>query len=424
MFARWMKRLFGIGLALSVLAFIIYGFLPKPVSADLDRVVRGGLKVTVNEDGKTRIKDRYTVASPLGGQLLRVELEPGDPVEALKTLVARIEPDLPPVLDARVLAQAEAKVRMSELTLQKAVLAEQTAQKAMVTASSHLTRTQSLKSKNISTQEILENVELEDARRKEDYAASKLAVDIARFELEWSRLALLELQPKPEVGSSSSEPHGLASPGDSKSIPSKRSFDVFAPISGRVLRRFKESATPITPGTAIIEVGDPNRLELEIDVLSSDAVQIPPRAKVLIQDWGGPETLTGIVRLVEPAAFTKISALGVEEQRVYVIVDLIDPYEKRATLGDAYRVEAQIILWEGKDLLKVPTSALFRKGTDWAVYKVVDGKARLQLVEIGHRNGLEAEVLKGLLEQDVVVIHPSDLIKEGTDIAVRTQTGV
>ncbi|MDB5388522.1 MAG: yknX 2 [Planctomycetaceae bacterium] len=417
MFLRWFKRLLGWGVALGVVGAIVYGFLPKPVGADLDRVVRGPLQVTVSEDGKTRVKHRYSISSPLAGQLLRVELEPGDRVEALKTLVARLEPDLPQVLDARVVAQAEAKVRMSELTLQKAALTEQTAQKAMLNAHSHLVRTQHLKERNASAQELLEVAELEDVQRKEEYAASKLAVDIARFELDWAKLALLEVQPKEDEQLG---PTGV-SPGERKPSTAKRTFDIFAPISGRVLRRFKESATPITPGTAIIEVGDPKRLELEVDVLSSDAVQIPPQAKVIIQAWGGEQPLHGIVRLVEPAAFTKVSALGVEEQRVYVIVDLIDPFENRETLGDGYRIEAQIILWEGRDVLKVPTSALFRKGPDWAVFRVINGKAQLHLVEIGHRNGLEAEVLKGLNENDTVVIHPSDMIKEGAEIVVRTQ---
>lgn len=417
MFLRWMKRLSGWCVALGVVGAIVYGFLPKPIAADLDRVVRGPLQVTVSEDGKTRVKHRYSIASPLGGQLLRVELEPGDRVEAMKTLVARLEPDLPLVLDARVVAQAEAKVRMAELTLQKAALTEQTAQKAMLNAEAHLGRTRRLKEKQASAQEILEDAELDDIRRKEEYAASKLAVDIARFELEWAKFALLEVQPQAEDQTTV----GNVAPGEKKTASEKRTFNIYAPISGRVLRRFKESATPITPGTAIIEVGDPKRLELEIDVLSSDAVQIPAQAKVIIQAWGGEEPLHGIVRLVEPAAFTKVSALGVEEQRVYVIVDLVDPFEKRETLGDGYRVEAQIILWEGRDILKVPTSALFRKGADWAVFTVADGKAHLKKVEIGHRNGLEGEVLSGLQENDIVVIHPSDMIKEGAAITVRTQ---
>ena len=406
---RWIKRLGMWGVGAAVVAAIVYGLLPQPVPADLQQITRGDLKVTVNEDGKTRIKDRYLVSSPLSGQLQRVELEPGDTVTAMKTVIARLEPDLPSNLDARTLAQAEAKFKMSELTLQKANLTEQTAQKAMLNAQNHLARVQQLKNSKAATDEALETAELEDAQRREEYNAAKLAVDIARFELEWNRLAMWQV--KPPTTKEGSPDLNLAQ------LPY---YDIFAPISGKVLRKLKESAMPITAGTAIVEVGDPQRLEMEIDVLSSDAVQIPPQAKVIVNAWGGPEALHGIVRTVEPAAFTKISALGVEEQRVYVIVDLIDPPDRRPSLGDGYRVEVEIILWEGHDVLKVPTSALFRKAGKWAVFKVVDGEARQQLVEIGHRNGLEAEILTGLTEQDTVIVHPSDRIADSVKISVRT----
>ena len=405
-----MKRISLWGVAAAVVAGIGYGLLPKPVAADLEHVTRGTLRVTVSEDGKTRIKDRYLVSSPLSGQLLRVELKPGDSVTAMKTVVAQLQPDLPNNLDARTLAQAEAKLKMSELTLQKASLAEQTAQKAMLNSQNHLSRIQRLKNSKAATDEELENAELDDSRRREEYNASKLAVDIARFEMEWARLAMWQV--KPPAGKDDS----------AQSNPdAKQNYEIFAPISGKVLRKLKESATPITAGTNIVEVGDPQRLEMEIDVLSSDAVQIPPQAKVIVNAWGGPEPLHGIVRVVEPAAFTKISALGVEEQRVYVIVDLIDPPEQRSTLGDGYRVEAEIILWESDSVLKVPTSALFRKGSQWSVFKVVEGRAQQQSVEIGHRNGLEAEILKGLNEHETVIVHPSDRIADGVQVSVRTE---
>ncbi len=409
MVLRWIKQLFLWSIAAAVVAGIVYGFLPKPVPADLEHVRRGPLRIAVSEDGKTRIKDRYLVSSPLSGQLLRVELQPGDSVTALKTVIAQLEPELPNTLDARTLSQADAKFKMSELTLQKSSLAQETAQKAMLNAQSHLARTLKLRNTTAVTIEDVETAELDDARRREEYNASKLAVDIARFEMEWARLAMWQIKP-PAIGESLPD----HDPGE------KRNFEIFAPISGKVLRKLKESASPITVGTAIVEVGDPQRLEMEIDVLSSDAVQIPKEAKVIVNAWGGSEPLNGIVRVVEPAAFTKVSALGVEEQRVYVIVDLIDPVEKRTTLGDGYRVEAEIILWEHDSVLKVPTSALFRKGSHWAVFKILQGQARQQLVEIGHRNGLEAEVLQGLDEKDMVIVHPSDRIAEGVEISVRT----
>ena len=408
---RWIKRFSLWGVAAIVVAGIGYGLLPQPVPADLEQIDRGTLRVTVSEDGKTRIKDRYLVSAPLSGQLLRVELEPGEDVTAMKTVVAQLQPDLPNNLDARTLAQADAKLKMSELALRKASLTEQTAQKAMLNAQSHLARIQKLKQSKAATDEELENAELDDSRRREEYNASKLAVDIARFEMEWARLAMWQVQP-PTAIVDSTQAHS----------ETKQNYEIFAPISGKVLRKLKESATPITAGTAIVEVGDPQRLEMEIDVLSSDAVQIPPQAKVIVNAWGGDDPLHGIVRVVEPAAFTKISALGVEEQRVYVIVDLIDPPEKRATLGDSYRVEAEIILWEKENVLKVPTSALFRKGGHWAVFKVEAGRARQQTVEIGHRNGLEAEILTGLNDRDTVIVHPSDRIADGVQVSVRTET--
>lgn len=408
---RWIKKFSMWAVAAVVVAGIGYGLMPRPVPADLEHATRGELRVTVNEDGKTRIKDRYLVSSPLSGQLLRVELEPGDSVVAMKTVIAQLQPDLPGNLDVRTLMQAEAKYKMSELTLQKATLTEQTAQKAMLNAQKHLDRMQKLKLNKAATDEDLEAAELDDSRRREEYNASKLAVDIARFEMEWARLAMWQVQPP-----TSQDDSAGATPD------AKQNYDIFAPISGKVLRKLKESATPITAGTSIVEVGDPQRLEMEIDVLSSDAVQIPPQARVIVNAWGGEHPLHGIVRVVEPAAFTKISALGVEEQRVYVIVDLIDPPEKRTTLGDGYRVEAEIVLWENDNVLKVPTSALFRKGIQWSVFKVVDGRARQQAVEIGHRNGLEAEVLKGLSEHDTVIVHPSDRIADGVAVSVRTET--
>lgn len=411
---RWIKRIMLFSVAAGVLAAIVYGFMPKPVAADLEHVAKGALRVTVNEDGKTRIKDRYTVSSPMTGRLLRVELDPGDSVTAFQTVVAQLEPDLPNELDVRTLAQAEAKFRMSELTLQKANLTEQTSQKAMLNAQNHLARLKKLQQTRAALEQEVEDAELDDARRREEYSAAKLAVDIARFEMEWSKLAMW--QAKPDA------PNGTPSTTPGEEVPMKpRTYEILAPISGKVLRKFKESASPITAGTSILEVGDPQRLEMEIDVLSSDAVQIPPHAKVIVNEWGGDKPLHGIVRLVEPAAFTKVSALGVEEQRVYIIVDLVDPPEQRPTLGDAYRIEAQIILWESDSVLKVPTSALFRKGEDWAVFTVANGKAHLQKVEIGHRNGLEAEVVKGLSEHEIVIVHPSDRVAEGVEVTVRTE---
>jgi HlyD family secretion protein len=194
---------------------------------------------------------------------------------------------------------------------------------------------------------------------------------------------------------------------------------IYSPITGRVLRVLQESAAVVTPGTSLVELGDPLDLEVEIDVLSRDAVRIDPNDLVYLEHWGGGRPLKGRVRVIEPSGFTKISTLGVEEQRVYVIVDLVDPPEERRSLGDGFRVEARIVIDEAKNALKIPTSALFRVGEQSAVFQVVDGVVREKIVQVGRQNGLEAEVLEGLVEGDQIVLHPSDQIDEGVEVRPR-----
>jgi HlyD family secretion protein len=247
--------------------------------------------------------------------------------------------------------------------------------------------------------------EFDNAAQRERSAAEELksaqfAQQVAEFELEQAQAALLRVRP---------------SPGD---MATQR-FEITAPIRGKVLRVFQESGIVVTPGTKLLELGDPTDLEVEIDVLSADAVKIRPGTKVFFEHWGGPAPLEARVRLVEPAGFTKISALGVEEQRVWVIADFVDPAEKRQTLGDAYRVEARIVIWEEDNVLKVPAGALFRNGTGWAVFLAGNGKAELRRVKVGQTNGLESQILDGLAAGDTVILHPSDKVKDGVAILAR-----
>lgn len=402
---RWIKRLLMGAVAVAVAGVIVYGFLPQPVPADVETIGRGALQVSVSEDGKTRIKDRYVISAPISGQLLRIELEPGDEITARQTVVAQLEPEPPAVLDDRTRAQAVAKENASRIHLDKVSLVEETVKKALTNAEVQLSRVKNLKESNATSQESVEVAELEFARRKEEFSAARLAVEIAKFELEWAKMALLE----------------ASQFNDPRSLGEQRTFAIQSPISGRVLKRYQESAAVIRSGASILEVGDPTRLEIEVDVLSTDAVKIPQQANVVIEHWGGGKPLQGVVRRVEPQAFTKISALGVEEQRVWVIIDLLDPPEERPSLGDGYRIEARIILWDNADVLKVPTSALFRRGTDWAVFRVVENRAVLTTIKLGQRNGLEAQVLEGLSAGDRVVIHPSDRVAEGMQLVPRTE---
>lgn len=390
-------------LGIFVLAFVgalVYGFLPQPVAVDLALVERGSLRVTVDEDGKTRIRERYVVSTPLAGRLLRIELDPGDPVEAGKTLIAAIEPSEPELLDERTRAQAEARVKAAEAANEQARAQLKRAQAAYDFAAAEFLRTQGLLAKKMVSRDVFDKAEYERRAGAEELQAARSAVRIAEYELELAKAALLSTRPNHFDQADTWR------------------FEILSPIDGRVLQVFEESATVVPAGARLMELGDPGDLEVVVDVLSSDAARIRPGAEVVLEHWGG-EPLPGRVRLIEPAAFTKVSALGVEEQRVNVIVDLLAPPEERPGLGDGFRVEARIVTWEGEKVLKAPAGALFRHSEDWAVFVDQGGTARLRRIEAGHSNGLETEILAGLEEGQRVVLHPSDRIEDGVAIAPR-----
>jgi HlyD family secretion protein len=381
-------------------AAVVYALWPEAVPADFGRVTRGPLEVVVEEEGKTRIRERYIVSAPLAGRMKRITLKAGDPVAIGQTLLATIEPGDPALLDTRSLAEAEARVKAASATLEQTGPNLEQARVSLEFAQSQLKRIRQQIERKVSTQEDLERVEMLVRTRTEELRAAQFAQQIAQFELELARAALPRYS-------------GV------DSIASEWKIDIRSPINGRVLRVLHESAGIVTPGTDLLELGDPTDLEIEVDVLSSDAVKIQPGARAHLVHWGRDEPLEGRVRLVEPAAFTKISALGVEEQRVNVILDFADDAAKRQPLGDAYRVEARIVVWHGEAVLKVPGSALFRHEEQWSVFEVVNGVARLRRVEIGHRNDVEAEILSGLKENATVILHPSDRIVDGTRVEAR-----
>lgn len=409
-----------VGLVLAaVVGGLGYAFWPQPIEVDLATVERGTVRVTVDEDGKTRIREKYVVSAPLAGRLLRINMDPGDPVVAGKTLLATIEPRDPDLLDARTVAQAEARVRAAEASLKKVEPQLEEVRIAQAYAESELARLR--KAGSAVSRSELENAELLYRQRSEELRSMRIQEEIARFELEQAEAALLRTRPRDDELAAS-----IGSGSDANSIDHGSSngnngwnFTIYSPIDGRVLRVFQESAAVVTAGTPLLELGDPTDLEVEVDVLSRDAVRIEPGALVLLEHWGGDEVLHGRVRLIEPSGFTKISTLGVEEQRVNAIVDLVDPPEARTALGDGFRVEARIVIAEVQNVLKVPTSALFRVGNETAVYRVVDDVVHEQVVKLGHQNGLEAEVVEGLSEGDQVVIHPSDQVEDGIRVRQR-----
>lgn len=399
---KWVRRLIVLGITLGIATAIYQAMQQPPIRVDVDTVTRGPLRVTVNEDGKTRIKERYVISAPLAGRLMRIGINPGDPVEAGETIVATIEPSDPQLLNPRELATAEAREKAAEAALKRAEPAVEIAKAELTFAESELARQRELAKSKAASASALENAERTYRTSAESYRSATFSEEIARFELEQARAALL---PARAAGKSES-----ADPGR---------FDITSPIHGRVLRVLQESTAVVTPGLALLEVGDPTDLELEIDILSSDAVQVRPGQRVVIEHWGGETPLEGVVRLVEPSAFTKISALGVEEQRVNAIVDISNPVNERETLGDGFRVEVRIVVWSADDVLRVPTSALFRDGDDWYVFADSNGTAVKTKIRLGRRNVSWAVAKSGIEAGTRVVLHPSDQIADGTAIVAR-----
>jgi HlyD family secretion protein len=391
-----------IGLALAVA--IGYSFWPKPQEVDLVTVERGSISVSVDEDGKTRIREKYVVSAPLSGRLMRIGMDAGDPVVAGETLIASIEPRDPELLDARAIAQAEARVSAAQSALSRTEPQLEQARIEQANAERYMNRVR--EAPDAFTESDLDNVQAQYRAASEQLRMAKYAQEIARFELEQAQAALIRSRPREENSQEPTDANGWT-------------FTIRSPITGRVLRVLQESSAVVTPGTPLVELGDPSDLEVEIDVLSSDAVKINAGDPVVFEHWGGGEPLHGLVRLVEPSGFTKISTLGVEEQRVYVIVDLVDPLEKRQALGDGFRVEARIIVDQADDVLTVPSSSLFRVGDEWALFVVREGRAYQTIVQLGRQNGLASEIVDGVKEGATVVLHPSDKITDAVRVMSR-----
>ncbi len=392
---RWKRFAWALAGA-ALVAAIVVAWMPRPVPADLVTAARGPLRVTVDEDGQARVKDRYVVSAPLAGSLARIVLEPGDLVRQ-GDVVARIAPMAPALLDVRSRATAAARLQQALAAQRQARVQIERAQSIYDLAVADAERQRKLSARGAGVAQALEQAELAERRATHELDAQRFAARVADYEVEMARAALARL------------PGGSGGGGD---------FEVPSPISGRVLKVLHKSEGVVQPGTQLVEVGDPAALEVAVDVLTSDAARIRPGAPVLIDRWGGPD-LDGRVRRIEPSAFTRLSALGVEEQRVNLIVDLTSPRERWAALGDGYRVEAHVVVWDAPDVLKAPTSALFRQDGGWALFRVDGGRARLTSVEIGQRTAREAEVRKGLAAGARVVAHPSDRITDGTRVVAR-----
>jgi HlyD family secretion protein len=386
---------------LALAALAAWALRSPAVPIEVGTVSRGPLTLTVDEEGETRVRQRFVVAAPATGRLLRVELDEGDRVEP-GDVVARV---VPVPLDPRDRAAAEARLQAAEDGKRGASARARLADAALAQADRELARAERLREAGATSEETLERARLERTRAQREREAARFAEDAADHEAEAARAVLIAARAGRSEAASRED--ACATPG--------LCIEVRAPIAGFVLRVHEESERVLLGGSPVLEIGDPDAIEIVVDVLSADAVKIRPGAELWVEDWGGDAPLRATVRRVEPSGFTKVSALGVEEQRVNVIGDFVDAPDG---LGDGYRIEARIVVWHANDVLRVPSSALFRRGDAWAAFVVSDGRALLRDVGVGARGPFEAEVKEGLAEGDTVVLHPSDRLADGVRVRV------
>jgi HlyD family secretion protein len=388
-------------MALALALVLAWLFRPGAVPVDLVAVDRGPLTVSVSDEGETRVRDMYVVSAPIPGRMRRIELEVGDPVVADETLVARIEPSDPSFLDVRSAAEARANVDAAA-----AARTHAEAQVRRVQAELDFARAEYERIRALARSHTVSESELDSAQRRARTAEAALAEAQAERKVRESEYQVARAR--------------LLSPSAARArVADCDCVSVYSPVSGRVLRIVNESEGVVASGTPLVEVGNPGLLEVVVDLLSADAVRVQPGQRVVIEAWGGDQPLDGVVERVEPFGFTKVSALGIEEQRVNVVIDITSPRERWERLGHGYRVEPRIVLWESPDVLRVPLSALFRDGDEWAVFVERAGRADLQEVEIGQGNGLHAEVRTGLEAGERVVLHPADRVSPGVRLVER-----
>ncbi len=380
-------KLIAVLAAILVIAGLALAFRPKPVLVDTATVVAGPLQETVDEEGKTRMHDHFVLAAPVAGRLRRIELHAGDPVGVGQVITfidpTPIEPRQTAVLQARLDAAQAAQREADALVGQAKAQSDQ--------AAIDLERTRKLYEQGITSKETFDRTVNLEASATKQLEAARSRAQTAAYQVKEASAALLT-----QTTGRSDLPVPVASP-----------------VKGRILRLVELSEKVVTPGAPIVEIGYTPKLEVVADFLTRDAVKINPSMGAIIDDWGGDRPLRARVRMVEPGAFTKISALGVEEQRANVVLDFLDGSDK---LEDAYRVEVRVITWESQNALKAPSSAVFRSKTDWAVFKLEGGKARKTIVQLGHRGAFEIEVLQGLAAGDLVITHPSADIKDGVRV--------
>ncbi len=397
MLKKFMPAIVGI-FVVSILAAV---FWTKPAVIEVGIITRGSFQQTIDEDGKTRTRDRYIVSSPLAGNLRRMRLKAGDRVDP-DEILATIIPSLPPLLDVK--SEKELKERLGAAEAEK-LRTEATVERAKVSqdqAKAEYERNRKLADKGFISNHEVEVTEFSVKLANKEWEVAKFQDDAAGHEVETARAALARIRREVLSGKRNGE-----------------KWDVRSPVRGRVLKVLQENEGYVSPGTPLVEIGDPADLEIVTDILTSDAVLVHPGDRVRIERWGGPSQLNGRVRLIEPSAFTKMSSLGVEEQRVNIIIDIISPSEEWVGLKDGFRLDVHIIVFNSDNAVKVPASALFREEGHWSVFVVSKGRVQKRVVEVNRRSGLEGMVGKGLDPGEKVVIYPSDEVKDGYRVKIK-----
>lgn len=392
---------------IAVAGFLAYMFAPRPVPADFATIDRGDVRVSVEGEGKTRVREVYTISAPISGMMERIRLEPGDPVVSEETVLARIVPADPLFLDVRSAAEAEADVKAAEAAVSLARAKVEAAEAELDFARSELKRAEELAQRGNIAERTLERSVIDVRMRKAELDTARSDLGVALSRLASARARLIQPGEQPDVNNPDPDSGGVCC------------VAVRSPVGGEVLTVPDKSARVVTAGETLIEVGNPRDIETVIDILSTDAVKIRPGDAAYIEHWGGGDPLPAIVQRVEPSGFTKISALGIEEQRVNVIIDFTGEAATRQPLGHGFRVEARIIIDEAKDAIRAPISALFRQGDQWHIFVVEDGEATLRPVQTARRNDTHVEITDGLKPGETVILHPSNAIDDGTDVVKR-----
>ena len=396
----WTRRSIAIVAGVVAILGAVWLAWPRPIPADLATVKKSPIEVTVDDEAKTRVRHIYTVSAPLAAKVLRTSLGAGDEVVADQTVVAVLQPSTPSFHDARTHEELRGALAAAESAVALAEAEQRRIEAALAFARTELGRSRSLATKGTIPRKALDKATFDVENNEAALAGAKAQLEVRRYE-------------RASVAARLKNPSNAAARTDPACCIQLR-----APVTGRVLRRIQESETVVLAGTPLIEIGNPLDLEVVADLLSSDAVQIKPGFRVRIDGWGGAP-VQGRVKRVEPAGFLKVSALGIEEQRVRTTIDFADPPEAWSSLGHDYRVNVHIVIWSASDALTVPVGALFRENDGWAVFTVVEGRVRTTPIEIGRRNNKVAEVISGLSDGDRVVLHPSDRISDGTSVSER-----